>query len=410
MKIPYEHQPILAEQAYTILREYGLVYLAMEERTGKTLTSLLAMEKSDKVNNVLIVSKKKALPDWESALEDFSYLLSKSYTLINYHSVDKVEGPFDAAILDEPHAYIASYPKPSTFYKKVRKLVYGLPLIYNSATPHAQGYQMLYHQLALSKWSPFRKFKNFYEWFREYAKRDKDGRLQLIRISAERSATDYTALDEAKVVPEVEHLFIVKTRKELGFEHEPEDELHYITLSDSIREVYNTILDDNILKFIVGDTEHLLVCDSPMKLRTSLHMLEGGGLKINDVYIELSNREKIDYILKTWGDIEDLVIMYNYTGELDKLQKIFKKARILQATSYAEGVDLSMHKHLVVYSMDFSTSKYTQRRARQANMERKEEILVHFLLVKKAISEQVYKTVAKNKTNFVDSVFERERL
>jgi ERCC4-related helicase len=132
--------------------------------------------------------------------------------------------------------------------------------------------------------------------------------------------------------------------------------------------------------------------------------------KIGKNYHILRNSEKIQYIINNWGDTEDLVIMYNYIAEQDKLQQHFKKALILQATSYAEGVDLHKYKHLVVYSQDFSTARHTQRRARQANKQREEPITVHFLLVKKAISEQVYKTVSVNKKNFVDSVFKRNKL
>ena len=55
--------------------------------------------------------------------------------------------------------------------------------------------------------------------------------------------------------------------------------------------------------------------------------------------------------------------------------------------------------------MDYSTSKYTQRRARQANMKRKEEIIVKYLLIKGAISDQVYTTVVENNKNYVDSYF-----
>ena len=57
--------------------------------------------------------------------------------------------------------------------------------------------------------------------------------------------------------------------------------------------------------------------------------------------------------------------------------------------------------------MNFSTAQYTQRRARQANMNRKTAIKVHFILVKGAISEQVYNTVAINKKNFVDKYYVR---
>jgi len=102
--------------------------------------------------------------------------------------------------------------------------------------------------------------------------------------------------------------------------------------------------------------------------------------------------------------------MYNFQAELEKLEKYFKRARILQATSFAEGVDLSKYDNLVIYSQDYSTARHTQRRARQANKQRDKPIRVHYLLCKKAISDQCYKTVSLNKKNFVDSVFNRSKI
>jgi hypothetical protein len=166
------------------------------------------------------------------------------------------------------------------------------------------------------------------------------------------------------------------------------------------------LLEDNIIELQAG----LLIADTTSKLRYALHMLEGGTAKIDGRPVILANREKVDYILEHFGDIEDVVIMYNYIGEGIKLREIFKRAKILQATSYAEGIDLSMHKHLIIYSQDFSTAKHTQRRARQANQLRAEPIIVHYLLVKKAISAQCYTTVSLNKRNYVDSVFTRGKL
>lgn len=147
-----------------------------------------------------------------------------------------------------------------------------------------------------------------------------------------------------------------------------------------------------------------------MKLRTTLHMLEGGCAKDEDSYIVLDQADKARAIFDDFGDSVDLVIMYQYKAELTKLQAIFKKARLLQSTSYAEGVDLSSYATLVVYSMDFSSARHAQRRARQANMHREDPIIVHFYLVKGGISEQVYKTVALNKLNFIDSIFDRSKL
>lgn len=418
---PWPHQHDLFDEALPILKENAFVYLATEERTGKSLVAIMLAEETIHGGKVLIVTKKKAMVGWNDIINRYLHLCS--YTVINYESVHKVEGEFDFIILDEPHAFIAACPKPSKTWKMVSKFTKDKPIVYASATSHAQGTQMLYPQFALSTWSPWAKYKTFYDWFKDYAERDKSGHIKTIYIGPGRTAVDYKAVLHDKVWNEVKHLFVTKTRIELGFEQEPDDVLHWIELSDKTKHVYNLMLKDKLLSFTHQETnkDYILVLDSGIKLRWALHMLEGGGLKYTPKsdntkkppkpeYLVLSNTEKVDYILETWEDTEDLVIMHQYKSDLLKLERYFKKAKLLQASSYAEGVDLSMHRHLVIYSQDFQTSKHTQRRARQANMERKEEIKVHYLLVKKAISHQVYNTVSINKSNFVDSVFEREEL
>lgn len=394
--IPYPYQVDLADQVYAVLNANGLAYLAAEERTGKTLASILVIERTN-VSKVLVLTKKNALPGWKDTLAKFKH--DKDYTVTNYHQAAKLKPEFDLVVLDEAHNYISSYPKPSALWKVVSQLTPGLPILYISATPHAQGYQQLYHQFKLSSFSPWAKFKNFYQWFKVY------GKPVTIEINGIQ-VTQYTRTHEDLVLEDVEHLFISKTRQELGFAHEPEDQLHYVELGEAAKWTYNQLIEHNIVELKAGT----LVCDTNSKLRFALHQLEGGTAKIDGKDIVLGNEEKVEYIKRTWGDTDDLVIMYNYKAEKLKLEALFKHARLLQATSYAEGVDLSMHKHLVIYSQDFSTARHTQRRARQANAKRDSAIIVHFLLVKKGISAQVYKTVSKNKRNFVDSVFQRTKL
>ena len=55
---PYPHQVELADQAFNILKQFGLVYLACEERTGKTLAAILTAEKCPTIKTVLVVTKK----------------------------------------------------------------------------------------------------------------------------------------------------------------------------------------------------------------------------------------------------------------------------------------------------------------------------------------------------------------
>lgn len=367
----------------------------MEERTGKTLTAILIAEMCE-IKSVLVITKKQALKDWKDTLNKYTH--NKKFNVTNYHQAHKF-GKHDLVILDEAHNYISGYPKQSAMHKKIQELTAYTPLIYLSATPHAQGYQMLYHQFALSTWSPWRKYNDFYHWFRDYGIPDH-------AWFNSRQVPVYTTTREELIIPEIQHLFISRTRKELGFIHEPKDQIHMIQLGPATKNTYNDVMKDKYYDF--GDRE--LICDTPMKLRTSLHMLEGGVAKIEDEYLILPNNEKIDYIKTTWGDTEDLVIYYHYIAEGNKLRKAFNKATILQGISFAEGIDLAHKETIVIYSQDFSTAKHTQRRARQAAQHRDKPITVHFLLVEKAVSEQVYYTVSVNKQNFVDSVFERNYL
>lgn len=394
--IPYPHQVEGAASVVKLLRRYCIAYLAWEERTGKTLTAILAAEEVD-VKVVLVITKKKAMDGWLEVLAEFKP--KSKFIVSTYHSAYKIRGKVDLVILDESHSYISAFPKPGKIWKELRKICKDLPLIYLSATPYAQGPQMLYHQLQLSSWSPWKLYSNFYNWFRDF------GRPYSIKANG-RDINQYDRCKKEEVLICVEHLFLSKTRTELDFEHEPTDEKHYIELDEATKDVYNTLIDKSIVELNAG----LLVCDTESKLRYALHMLEGGTAKIGTQYIVLANNEKIDFIKQKFGDSENLVIMHNYKAEATKLNAAFKKATILQATSFAEGVDLHKYKHLVIYSQDFSTARHTQRRARQANKNRKEPIHVHFLLVRKGTSEQVYKTVSVNKINFVDSVFERGRI
>lgn len=393
---PYQHQVDISSQALDILRKHMIVYLAMQERTGKTLTSILICEQT-KCNNILVITKKKALVGWIDTLSKYKH--NKTYECINYESLHKCTFKPDLVIIDEAHSNLGAYPKVGKTWKEVFKFTKGKPIIYLSATPSAQTYAQLYHQFKLSSWSPWIKYPSFYNWHKDYG-------IENIIYLGGRQIKQYNEVKSEKVMKEVEHLFISYTRTELGFEHEPNDILHYIDLSSEIREYYNSLLKDRVAT--VTGTE--VIADTVMALRTKLHQIEGATLKQEDKNIFLSKIDKIDYILKTWGDSDNLVIFYQYQNELSLLKQTFKSATILQGTSFAEGVDLSMYETCVVYSMDFSTAKYTQRRARQCNMKRDTPIDFHFLLVKGAISEQVYQTVAVNRANFVDSYFNKQEI
>ena len=402
---PYKHQIDVADRAYNILRQHGWVYIAAEERTGKTLSSVLIFEQS-RAEKCLVLTKKKALDGWSETLEAYGYECmigtwfknGKSIKVTNYHQASKLSGNYDLIVLDEAHSYLSAYPKTGKIWKDVYKVAYGKPIIYMSATPYAESLSQLYNQLRLSAWSPWKEYKNFYQWHRLYGKPDK-------------TRTPYGLVDTYKKVKEdmvlrdVEDKFIKLTRRDIGFEYEPTDHLHYVELQPNTKElIKQAIKTDMFIYSALGIEEPL---DTPMKQRTTVYMIEGGVIKAEGKYYELPNCEKIEYIKEKWGDTDDMVIMHHFVAEGQKLEKHFKNATILQGDRWAEGVDLSHKKYLIIYSMSFSTSRYIQRRARQANKNRKEPIDVHFLLVKGGISEAVYDSVAKKRTNFTKNSYER---
>ncbi len=63
-----DYQDMISNQAVTILQEHGLVYLAMEPRTGKTLTAFATAQRYG-AQTILFVTKKKAKADIMSQLQ-----------------------------------------------------------------------------------------------------------------------------------------------------------------------------------------------------------------------------------------------------------------------------------------------------------------------------------------------------
>lgn len=386
----------MAQEGLAILKKHMLVYLAGEERVGKTLAAIL-IAKNINVKHILVLTKKKAIDGWIKTLKQYEH--DRFYRVTNYHQIHKLKPRYDLIIFDEAHNYISKFPQPSKMWHKAKELADSKPIILLSATPDAQGYHLLYHQFALSSWSPWKKWKTGMEWFNEF------GIPKTIWIG-QRPQSVYTEIQE-RCMDYVKHLFVTQTRQEAGFKYEPVDKLHYIELDETTKEVYNYLTRHKAIELNGED----LICDTVTKLRTSLHMLEGGVTIFLDKnkkrkYVVLGNTEKIDYIKQQWGDTENIVIMYYYIAEGKKLKQYFKKAKILQSTTYAEGVDLSMYSDLIIYSQDFSTARFVQRRARQININNQRELTIHFLIVKGAISEKVYKTVSINKKNYIDALYE----
>ncbi len=84
-----EYQEQIIDKALKIIDIRKFIYLSMEVRTGKTLTSLGILDKIKNINKVLFITKKKAI----SSIYDDYKMLKPTYELlvINYESLHKID-------------------------------------------------------------------------------------------------------------------------------------------------------------------------------------------------------------------------------------------------------------------------------------------------------------------------------
>lgn len=399
---PLPHQERVAALALPILKLKGYVYINGQPRSGKTLTSILVAEQTN-ATNIMVLTKKAAIEGWLK----FTELASKNYTVINYEQLGKLENrtikfkynpeDYQLVIIDESHN-IGAFPKPSTRQKIIKIFCSKLPHIHLSGTPIIESACTIYHQMALGRFNPFYTYPSFYNFHREF------GILHSIWIRGQQ-VPQYDKF-KPELLDVIKRFTVYMSQADAGIENEVKDEIHYIELDSITKALYNKLLNDKVVKF--NETTEL-IADNTMKLRTALHQLEGGTIKIDDDYIVLPQASKAEYIKQTFGDTEDMGIMCHFLAERTKLRQIFKHAQLFSSNAHAEGVDLSYLKHFIIYSSDYSGARFVQRRERIANINGSNTTTVHHILVKKAISDQVYQMVSK-KRDFNNETFVEETI
>ena len=115
---PYQQNII--EEGTKRLSRLRIIMLAMEVRTGKTLTSLGIADKMN-ITSVLFITKKKAI----SSIEADYKLLNPNYAInvTNFEAVHKVNGKdYDLIIVDESHS-LGAFPKASVRTKRIKEII-----------------------------------------------------------------------------------------------------------------------------------------------------------------------------------------------------------------------------------------------------------------------------------------------
>jgi len=390
-----DYQEENSNKAVEILKQHKIVYLSMEVRTGKTLTSLATSSKYG-VKKVLFVTKKKAI---SSILDDYKkFGFNFELEVINFESLFKVKSTPDLVIVDEAHS-IGAFPKPSKRTEALKKIVGDKPLILLSGTPTPESYSQMYHQLWISKYSPFKE-KTFYKWAKNYV-------FVKQRIINGYQVNDYSATDTGKIWNKIKHLMISFSQKDAGFEVFIDEKIHMLKVPGTVKSIYDILERDRIVYL----DEHTPVSAStPAILMQKLHQLSSGTILSDDGDRFIIDDFKATYIKKTFKG-KHIAIFYKFIAEREMLKKYFdnivdtpeefnsdlSSIFIGQYQSTREGINLSTADALVMINIDFSAVSYFQAKARLQTKERTESAELHWIFGEGLLTDYVYQAVSDKK-------------
>lgn len=392
-----DYQQDIVNRGSDILNEKGFLYLAMEVRTGKTLTSLSIAQEVG-AEQVLFITKKKAM----SSIQSDYKMLGASYYLrvINYESlhIAQDECTWDLIICDEAHS-MGAFPKPSQRAEAVGLLIrnLGCKVILLSGTPTPESYSQMYHQVYKIPYNPFSEFSSFYRFADKYVK-VKQRKINGLLMN------DYSNGLEA-IVQAMKPYTINYTQKEAGFSAETTEEILEVELKPSTYKLIDKLKRDLVVE---GKTETILG-DTPVKLMMKMHQLYSGTIKFESGNSMIVDKSKAEFIKEHFAGCK-IGIFYKFKEELKALQEVFGDALTtelsvfedtdkniaLQIVSGREGISLRDADYLVYYNIDFSATSYWQSKDRMTTMDRLNNN-VYWIFSRGGIEKDIYNAVTKKK-------------
>jgi len=394
-----DYQVEISDKAVKILRRYKMVYLAMEVRTGKTLTSL-ATAYLFGAKNVLFVTKKKAIEDIIKQAAGMQWEMQVFVT--NYEQLHNVEYGWDLVIIDEAHS-LGAYPIPSGRAKELKRICVATPIIYLSGTPTPESYSQIYHQLWVSSFSPFSFHKTFYKWAVDYVTIHK-------KYIGGNYHNDYSHADKTKIDGMIKDLFVTYTQEEAGFESLVNENVLYVKMEPVTYNFANRLRID---KIVTNGDGQSVIADTGAKLMSKLHQIYSGSVIIDEPTREAKafDYTKAEFI-RDYFKGKKIAIFYKFAAELAILSWVmgeeigfdvdgFNSGKFnifaSQIVSGREGINLSTADALVFYNIDFSATSYWQARARLQTKDREKEAQIYWVFSEGGIEDKIYKTVIDKK-------------
>jgi len=404
-----DYQESIVNKATEVIKNHGFVYLAMEVRTGKTLTSLSIASKL-KAKNVLFITKKKAISSIDA---DFEKLKPNYYMhCINYESLHKVPHDlnWDVIVCDEAHS-MGAFPKPSKRARdvKMRILKSKAKVILLSGTPTPESYSQIYHQVYGIPTNPFREFSSFYKFAHIYVNIT-EKMINSLRIR------DYSKGKPA-IMLAMKPYMIAYSQKEAGFKVKTTEKVLDVEMEQTTYELAKRLKKN----LVIEGKREVILADTPVKLMMKLHQIYSGTVKFESGNAEVLDYSKAKFIRSKFKDMK-VGIFYKFKAELDALKYVYgddittelgdfnetDKSIALQIVSGREGISLKKAECLIYYNIDFSATSYWQSRDRMTTKERLEND-VYWIFSKGGIEKKIYQAVT-NKKDYTLSHFKKDLL
>ena len=411
----YQHR--IADEAAVLLLTKGIAYLAMQVRTGKTITALQAARLFFRHRNygrrpiVLFLTKKKAISSIVSDARKLGVLYD--LTVINYEQLDNLQMDYDLFIIDEAHG-LGAYPRPSERTKKLREIVGKNPVIYLSGTPSPESESQLFHQFWISAHSPFRDYSNFYQWAKDFVKVKQ-------RQFGHGMVNDYSHALREEIMAVCGHLFIRYTQEEAGFTEMVQEQVVTVRMKPATYAFAEKLRKDLVVMNKEGDT---VLADTAVKLMQKLHQIYSGTVIVDAPtrHTAVFDTTKAEYIRDNFAG-QKIAIFYKFIGEGIAIRSVMGSrivetpeefnaggvdtVFISQIQSGREGVNLATADVLIMYNIDFAAVSYFQARARIQSKERDKEARLVWLFSEGGIEWKIYEAVC-NKKDYTTRYFKKD--
>ena len=429
---PHEYQRIAIERVkenthYGLLLDMGL---------GKTISTLYAIEQlmydSFDVQKVLIIAPKKvaestwaqearkwnqtkhlrvasilgSADDRIQAVEseaDIYVMNRENVQWLHEYLTKKKQFPFDMLVIDESSSFKNPQAKRFKAMRKMRPLFKRIVIL--TGTPAPNTLMDLWAQMYLLDGGE-RLGKTITEYRTRYFRPDKTNGHIVYTYRLQQGA-DNVIYDKIQDI-----CMSLKAKDYLNLPDRV-DNVITIELTDKERELYREMERTHILTLVDEEISAL----NAAAVANKLLQMANGAIYNEDGDAIVIHRQKIERLkeLVEVNDGKPILVFYNFKHDLESIKDVFQKSVELRTDADVEewnkgniqmllahpasagyGLNLQAGGHIIVwYGLTWSLEQYQQANARLHRQGQQEPVIVHHLVAKDTMDEQVMKALER---------------